>query len=719
MTDSIAILNRFRSPLARYGVAVLAVALALPFKVLLDQLVEPESPFLMLLAAIMVSALYGGLGPGLLATGIAAVISDYFFLSPGTLLFQSLGQNIRIGLFVLEGMLIAWLTAALSAAKWQTEANMQEAQHQKEFIRQSEEQFRLLVEGVKDYGIFMLDSDGRISSWNTGAERIMGYRADEIVGHHLTRLYPEEELARGTAEQELQVAAAEGRFEDEGRRMRKDGSYFWANVVVTALRDESGQLRGFAKVTRDVTERKQAEATLRHQALYDPLTGLANRFLFMDRLRHAVAHAQRHSTAGLAVLFLDLDRFKHINDSLGHFHGDQLLIQVARRLETCIRAEDTVARLGGDEFAMLLDDITDASDATHVALRIQEAFSTPFQLGGSEIVINTSIGITLSTTGSKQPEDLLREADIALYRAKAQGRARYAIFNPVMHAQAAERLQLESDLRQAIEREEFELYYQPIVSLASGTINGVEALVRWQHPTRGLLPPAQFIPVAEETGLIVPLGEWVLRTACTQIRAWDAAGLPPVTVAVNLSARQLRNTDLPTKVANILAETGVDPQALKLELTESSVMENAKSAITLLKELHGLGVQLALDDFGTGYSCLSYLKSLPITSVKIDRSFVRDLPINPNDAAIATAVIALAHSLNLTVVAEGVETEAQLGFFRTQQADAVQGYLISRPVPAEPLTGLLQQARDEQRTAPLDRDTQPTLSNIQRANRTR
>jgi diguanylate cyclase (GGDEF)-like protein/PAS domain S-box-containing protein len=558
-------------------------------------------------------------------------------------------------------------------------------------IRESEERYRLLVEGAKDYAMLLTDPDGLITRWNLGAERIFGYTEAEILGQPLSRIFTPEDIAHGAPVDELRTALMEGRAEDERWHMRKDGTRFWASGVNTPLRDEAGELRGFAKVLRDSTVRKQAEEALRRQALHDALTGLPNRALLIDRLAHVLAYAQRHPTFVFAVLFLDLDRFKTINDSLGHLAGDQLLLGVAHRLQAILRHQDTIARLGGDEFVVVLEDINEISDVTHVADRIHQALTTPFQINGVEVVTNVSIGITLSTSGYTRPEELLRDADTALYRAKAQGRGRYEIFDTTMHAHVLQRLQLETDLRQALERQQFELHYQPIVTSPAGVITGVEALLRWNHPERGLTAPAEFIPLAEEMGLIVPLGEWVLRTACAQTRAWHDAGLPLLTVAINLSAHNLRHADLPNRIAAILEETGLAPQYLKLELTENSIMDNIEMAIALLAELDASGVQVVIDDFGSGYSSLSYLKRLPITGLKLDRTFVRDINTDAGDAAIASAITALAHRLNVIVTAEGVETEAELGFLQAQQVDEIQGYLFSRPLPAETVTQCLQQ----------------------------
>jgi diguanylate cyclase (GGDEF)-like protein len=442
----------------------------------------------------------------------------------------------------------------------------------------------------------------------------------------------------------------------------------------------------------DITQRKLAEEQLLHDAFHDALTDLPNRALFMDRLRRAILRTRRQESYHFAVLFLDLDGFKVINDSLGHAAGDQLLIAIGRRLELGMRGGDTLTRLGGDEFAILADDIRDVDDAIGLAERVRGDLKAPFNINGHEVFATGSIGIALGTRDREQPEDLLRDADTAMYHAKALGKERHVVFDQAMHTRVVERLRLETDLRRALERREFEVHYQPIIALRTNEIAGFEALVRWVHPERGSISPASFIPVAEETGLILPLGLWVLGAACRQLREWHDRGpeWSGLMMSVNLSSKQLAQSDLVERIGQILEETGLDPQHLKLEITESVIMEHPHSAAEVLRRLKDRGIRLSLDDFGTGYSSLSYLHRFPMDTLKVDRSFVNRIDVEDGDPVIVQTIVALAHNLGMQVIAEGVETAGQLERLKAMGCQYGQGYYFSRPVDGESAGALLE-----------------------------
>ncbi|ALK97681.1 hypothetical protein AB595_24925 [Massilia sp. WF1] len=447
-------------------------------------------------------------------------------------------------------------------------------------------------------------------------------------------------------------------------------------------------LRGIANILATAVERQDARDRLTYLAQYDSLTNLPNRRRLGACLEDAIARAGRHGHRA-AVMFIDLDRFKNVNDMLGHSVGDQLLVQAAARLEACAGSDNVVARLGGDEFAVVLPYLASNTDATHIAGRIIEALAQPFHLQGQQLFVSASIGIASYPENGASAEQLLKSADTAMYGAKNGGRNTYQFYSKALHESAAQRLQLESQLRQALERGEFLLHYQPKLDLASGAISGFEALLRWKHPQRGLVPPLEFISILEDTGLILPVGEWVIAEVCRQLRSWEAAGLPAPPVAINLSARQLQHADLAAAVERIVGDAGVDPALLEFELTESMLMADPEAAVTILKRIKALGMRLSVDDFGTGYSSLAYLKRFPLDALKIDRTFVRDLPDDLDDAAITKAVIRLAHSLSLKVVAEGVENIEQLRELENYDCDEIQGYYVSRPLPAADCAGLL------------------------------
>ncbi len=485
------------------------------------------------------------------------------------------------------------------------------------------------------------------------------------------------------AEMPMQQAAGRGvDVTDVEMDVVRDGRTV-ATILGSArpLFDEAGRPRGAIGTALDITERKRSEEQIRALAYHDTLTGLPNRLLFGDRLSLAVAQAHRQSQ-GLAVLFLDLDRFKLINDSLGHSVGDRLIRGVADRLTTCVREGDTVARLGGDEFTLLLPAVEREADAARVADKVLDVLRVPFALEGRELFVTASMGISLYPADGHDAETLVKNADTAMYRAKEDGRDNYRIYAHAMNATALERLALENSLRRALANEELVLYYQPLMNLASGSLHGMEALLRWQHPELGIVKPTDFIPIAEITGLILPIGPWVLKTACAQARRWQLAGHDGLSMAVNLSARQFQQPDLVAQVRRALDETGLPPRSLEIEITESNAMQNGETTVRTLQDLKSLGVRLSIDDFGTGYSSLGYLRRFPIDTLKIDQSFVRDLTDDPDDAAIVSTMIAMARTLKLEVVAEGIETPGQLAFLADHGCDRGQGYQFSPPLPA-------------------------------------
>jgi diguanylate cyclase (GGDEF)-like protein len=448
------------------------------------------------------------------------------------------------------------------------------------------------------------------------------------------------------------------------------------------LWDREGKVIGVIGTYEDITERKVAEERVQYLAYYDALTGLPNRTLLQDRLTKALASARRRKDK-VALLFLDLDRFKTINDSLGHSVGDLVLKEVAERLKKWAREQDTVARVGGDEFLIVLTAVKDASDAAVAAERLMNAMTAEFVAQGHSVGISCSVGISIFPEHGRDGETLIKNADAAMYCAKEIGRNNFRFFTDDMNAQAVERLTLENGLGLALEKKELFLVYQPQMEIATGRITGLEALLRWQHPELGLVPPDKFIRIAENSGLIMPIGEWVLRTACSQARKWQDEGLPAVSVAVNVSAIQFRQEDFCELIRRVLNETGLAPQYLELELTESLLLANADVTLSVIQELKAMGLTLAIDDFGTGYSSFSYLKQFRVSKLKIDRLFIRDVAVNPDDAAITTAIISMAKSLNLKVIAEGVEDEAQMSFLRAHQCDEIQGYYFSKPLAVD------------------------------------
>jgi diguanylate cyclase (GGDEF)-like protein/PAS domain S-box-containing protein len=549
-------------------------------------------------------------------------------------------------------------------------------------LRESEIRYRLLFE-QNAAGVCVSRLDGEIIDCNATFGSMLGFHRSDLIGQPMSTLYA------NPAEAEELTALLRGvgtlnSVEIELRRSDRRALWVLENLVLVG-----DAISGVVHATVvDISDRKRAEEQIEFHAYHDVLTHLPNRKLFTDRLRHALTRAKRAGSS-VAVMFIDVDHFKTINDTLGHTAGDDLLLEMSRRLRECVREDDTVARLGGDEFTIILAELREAEDAMFVAQKILEAVQEPLTLAGMPLVVTASIGISIYPTDGVDPESLLRNADSAMYRAKEGGRNTYQLCTDEMKRRAMERLSVESRLRRAVHDQQFVLAYQPQINLVTGRTIGVEALVRWNDPERGIVEPASFIPIAEETRLIIPLGEWVLRTACKQTKEWQDRGAGPIRVAVNLSARQFQQHDLVLMVRNALEESGLGASSLELEITETTAMQNAEITVETLHALRRIGVGISIDDFGMGYSSLNYLKRFPLTAVKIDRAFVNDLTTNDGDAAIVSAVISMARSLRLRVVAEGVETAEQFAFLRSKECDEAQGFYFSRPVMIEEATRML------------------------------
>jgi diguanylate cyclase (GGDEF)-like protein/PAS domain S-box-containing protein len=566
-------------------------------------------------------------------------------------------------------------------------------------VEESETRLRAIIATVAD-GILVIDDSLTIHMFNPAAERLFGYSLVECVGRKVDRLM----VATNSEDTDFFLNsymqsgdAAYNRYTSEVKGIRKDGKIFPMELTVSGMSLDKSNM--FVAICRDISQRKQAEAELEALAKYDPLTGLANRNMFHERLNEALDGARR-TDRSVGILFLDLDHFKDVNDTLGHPAGDELLKTVARRFENCIRATDTVARLGGDEFAIIATNLADRLDVLYLAERIIKSLDMPVPIDGQKVHTGTSIGITIYPDDAEDSERLLKNADLALYQAKSEGRNNYKCFYAQMNKDIQTRIKLENDLREAVENDSFVLYYQPQIDLRTGALTGLEALLRWQDEERGLVAPDKFLEIAERTRLILPITEWVLRTACKQVGAWQDAGLFSGRIAVNLSPADLRRPSLQQVVADILAEAGIEPQRLELEVTEGMIMGEIEVAVQTLQSIHSLGASIAIDDFGTGYSSLAYLRRFPVDVLKIDRSFVRDLAASTDDAAITQAIINIGHALGLRVVAEGVETADQLQHLKECRCDEIQGYLISRPLPVDEITKYLETLREEAATAP-------------------
>jgi diguanylate cyclase (GGDEF)-like protein/PAS domain S-box-containing protein len=537
------------------------------------------------------------------------------------------------------------------------------------------------------------DISGNITSLNLMAEKMTGWLRQEAAGLPMAEVF----RIMDATSREI-IANLMDRAVDQNRTvhlppncilLRRDGFEIPIEDSVAPIRDRQGQPTGAVIVFRDVSAARAMAVELAHSAEHDFLTGLPNRMLLNDRVSQSIAFAQRHAKK-VALLFLDLDGFKHINDSLGHPVGDKLLQSVAKRLADCVRGSDTVSRQGGDEFVVLLSEVEHSEDAAITARRMLRVVAKPHSIDEHDLFVTASIGLSIYPDDGHDAETLIKNADTAMYQAKEDGRQSYQFFEPAMNVRAVERQFIEEGLRRALERQEFTLHYQPKINLRTGDITGAEALLRWTHPSLGAVSPARFIPVAEDCGLILPIGQWVLREACQQARAWVDAGLPLTTMAVNISAMEFRDAHFLEGVCAILEDTGLDPTSLVLELTESVLMKHVDSTESILKTLRARGVQVAVDDFGTGYSSLSYLRKFPIDALKIDQSFVRQITSAPRDTTIVTAVISMGRSLNLRVVAEGVEMQEELTFLQAHQCDEAQGYYFSQPVVAQQFAKLLE-----------------------------
>jgi diguanylate cyclase (GGDEF)-like protein/PAS domain S-box-containing protein len=554
-------------------------------------------------------------------------------------------------------------------------------------LREREEQYALVAQAAND-GLWDWNVQTQEVYFSTRWKAMIGYAEQELIAsmnEWLDRIHLEDR-DRFQAELQAHLQGQTPALEIQYRIQHKDGLYRWVNSRGLAVRDREGQVVRIAGSQTDLTH---------HVALYDQLTGLPSRVLFLEQLKRALSRVKREPNYRFAVLFLDCDRFKVVNDSLGHFIGDRLLIGVAQRLEQLLRPGDVIARLGGDEFAILLENMPSLHEVEKVASRLNQDLEKPFVLEGNTVYTSASIGIALNSETTLNPEDLLRDADNAMYRAKALGKSQYAVFASEMRDRVQSRLQIETDLRAALERHEFFLHYQPIVSLETGMLKGLEALIRWQHPQKGFISPAEFIPIAEETGLIVPIGDWVLLEACQQLQKWQQTfpGIEFLSVSVNLSRKQLSRANLASYIQDVLVQNQLSPHHLKLEITETMIMDDEAAAKTILMQLKALGLQIQIDDFGTGYSSLSFLQNFPLNTLKIDRSFVWALDNDTERHEIVQSIVMLAHNLGMTAIAEGVETPEQLQRLRDFNCDLAQGYLLAKPLPIEGVEALLASMR--------------------------
>jgi diguanylate cyclase (GGDEF)-like protein/PAS domain S-box-containing protein len=565
-----------------------------------------------------------------------------------------------------------------------------------------QERAQVTLDSIGD-AVVCVDVLGKITFLNPVAQTLTGWSLFEVMGQPMAEVFRIiNAMTREAIPDPMQRVIVRNRADhlpSNSILVRRDGSEVPIEDSVSPIRDRDREVSGAVIVFRDVSAARAMTEQIAHSAEHDFLTGLPNRLLLNDRVNQAIALAQRHGYQ-VAVLFLDLDGFKHINDSLGHPIGDKLLQSIAERLVGCVRTVDTVSRQGGDEFVMLLPAVEKAEDAAIAARRMLQAVAEAHFIDLHDLHVTASIGVSVYPDDGPDAETLIKNADTAMYQAKENGRQSYQFFEPAMNVRAVERQSIEENLRRALERKEFVLHYQPKVDLRTGAITGAEALIRWLHPTRGFVSPAQFIPIAEDCGLILPIGDWVLREACTQARAWVDAGLPGMVMAVNVAAMQFQNEGFLKGVFGILDETGFDPTCLEVEVTESALMKRAEFTASVLQALRAQGIKVAIDDFGTGYSSLSYLRKFPLDALKIDQSFVRQITTTPEETTIVSAIISMARSLNLRVIAEGVETAEELAFLQLHECEEAQGYYFSRPIPAEQFALLLASHRQERHAHP-------------------
>ena len=588
--------------------------------------------------------------------------------------------NVGASLLVLSILLLRWLPQAA-----------RERDAAEGALSEAEQRFGLLVGGVHEYAICLLDPEGKVTSWNSGATRIKGYVADEIIGVHFARFYTPEDQAKGVPAQALATALREGRFEARAIRVRKDGAQFWANVVIEPIRSADGGLLGFAKVTKDITKERTAEQKLEHLALFDQLTDLPNRFHLLSDLQKQFASDGGRQEIALALF--DVDRFKDLNDTLGHEVGDGILRAIAERLRAACKGQGQAYCTGGDSFAVVLGG--DAVAATALVQSLMPTLEQPLESVGRRLFVGVSAGLAFAPAHASSGDELVASADLALHEAKQGGGRRYHVFTAAIRAQVAARQQIDAELRRAFGEREFVLCYQPQIRLSDGKLVGAEALLRWQHPTRGLLSPAAFIDTLSASPIAVSVGNWILATACAQASAWRVTGLGAIRIGVNLFPSQFHDPGVVDVVKSALLETALPPGLLELEITENIALGRDEATLTTLNALRALDVGLAFDDFGTGYASLSYLTRYPLTRIKIDRSFVSKIAENSPtiDTAIVRSIITMGHNLGLEVIAEGVETDAQAAYLRSRKCEEAQGYLFGKPVLVEQFTALLQSGR--------------------------